>query len=118
MFTASKIKLIYCYLMCLFIGLFFVFKSADLTQTFIKTKYFEETYIIPYSLTKSSFDGGKDRKLTPEKVEHLRLEAIEEDKKETVKRLRNDMTLGLPSLFYSLIFLALHVILIKRTKEQ
>ena len=116
MFTASKIKLIYCYLMCFFIGIFFIFKATELTKTYIKLNYFEETYTVPYSLTKASFHVDQ-KKLTHEQIEHLRLDAIEDDKKNTMKSLKSDVVLDLPFLFYSLILLALHVTLIRRTKE-
>lgn len=117
MLTASKIKLIYCYLVCLFLTIFLVIKAAIMTENFLKLSNFEGTYQIPYNLTKSSFPIEKDKKLTPEKIEHLRLEAIEEDKINQHRRIKNDFMLGFPYIFYSLIVLGIHVLLIRKTRE-
>ncbi|MBY0280792.1 MAG: hypothetical protein K2W94_01385 [Alphaproteobacteria bacterium] len=117
MLTAARIKLIYCYLICLFLTIFLVIKAAMMTENLLKLRNFEDTYQVPYNLTKSSFHIEKDRKLSAEKIEQLRLEAIEEDKINQHRRIKNDLMLNLPYLFYSLSALALHVVLIRRTKE-
>jgi len=119
MFTAAKIKLIYCYLVCLFSSIYLVFKAATLTHDALKLKNFEDTYQIPYSLGKINFNMEKSNKhLSLEKREQLRLEAIEEDKTEQRKRLKSNIFLELPYLFYFAIILGIHIVLIRQTKES
>lgn len=119
MLTASKIKLIYCYLVCLFSSIYLVFKAATLTHDILKLKNFEDTYQIPYSLVKTNFHMEKrDKHLSLEKREQFRLEAIEEDKIEQRKRLKNNIFLELPYLFYFTIILGIHIVLIRQTKES
>ena len=89
-----------------------------MTRDFLKLKNFDETYQVPYELKTGNFDmAEKFKKVAPAKIEHLRLEGIEEDKISQRKRLKSDIILNLPYLFYSLIILGVHVVLIRRTKE-
>lgn len=119
MFTAAKIKLIYCYLVCLFSSIYLVFKAATLTHDALKLRNFEDTYQIPYNLVKTNFHMEKSNKhLSLEKLEQLRLTAIEEDKVEQRKRLKSNLMLELPYLFYFSIILGIHIVLIKQTKES
>ena len=117
MLTAAKIKLIYCYLVCLFLTIFLVIKAGTMTEDFLKLTNFDNTYQVPHNFTKSSFQVEKDRKLASEKIEQLRLEAIEEDKINQHRRIKNDLMWGFPYLFYSLLALGIHIILIRKTKE-
>ncbi len=118
MFTAAKIKLIYCYLVCLFLTIFLVIKAGSMTQDFLRLKNFDDSYQIAYNLTKSSFFIEKNKKLAPEKIEQLRLEAIEEDKIREYRRIKSNIMLDIPYVLYSLLALGIHIILIRKTKAS
>jgi hypothetical protein len=119
MFTSAKIKLIYCYLVCFFSSFYLVFKAATLTHDVLKIQNFNDTYQIPNNLTKANFHIEKKNKcLNLAKLEQLRLEAIEENKIEQHKNLKNNIILELPYLLYFAFILGIHIILIRRTKES
>lgn len=119
MLKLKTIKIIYCYLVCFFMVMYILFKSADLTHNILRSFYFESTYTPGSTLMRNNFGYGEQYKgLSAEKIESLRQEAIEEDKQIERKRLAQITMLDWPYLLYSVLFLVAHIVIIRRTKES
>ncbi len=119
MLTASKIKVIYCYLMCFFMTLIVVFWTASLTRDYITLKNFETTYIPSPDLAEHVFSFKKRyQNMAPDKIEQLRQQAIKEDKERIRSGLEKNLLTDWPYIIYALLILGVHIIIIKRTKES
>lgn len=110
MLTAAKIKLIYCYLVCLFLTIWVVFEAATVTQDFLKLKNLDETYHVADYMISSKFHSDSSSK----KYE----KTIEEGKINKRKELKSRIIGNISYLFYSLLTLGIHIILIRTTKEH
>ncbi len=117
--TAKKIRLIYCYLMCFISVLILLFNIARATNTCIEMVFFKNYYAEPYHLTIEEFNKDKAKAgMSPEKIEQERQAAIEKHKKDNSKYRKKDMIDSSIYAFYAAIILLIHVLIIRRTKED
>ena len=90
-----------------------------MAQNYLKLKNFEEAYQLPYNLTKAEFYQSKNKeKMTLPQIEQLRLDLIEENKKEQAQLLHSKIILDLPYLVFPLLILIGHIILIRSTRDS
>lgn len=117
--TFGKIKIIYCYLMCLFCVMFTLIRVSIITENALKLVFFDTFYNIPYNFEKDLFSALPDnRKLPTAEIEKLRQDTIAHNKAFQNKKLQKDIMLELPALFYALITLIIHGFLIRSTKKS
>ncbi len=116
--TPKMIKLIYCYLACLFLVICLVFNLTDLVDKAVKIVRFEELYRIDHSLTSREFFKQEHLKnINREEAEKLRQEQIAESKDESLRYYKNDLYKGVIRVILISIFLLTHIFIIRRTKE-
>jgi hypothetical protein len=117
-FTISKIKLIYCYIVCFVCTIFIIFKGIYLSENRVKAFLFEDRYKPSEHLKKNNFmKNKKDQKdLSTEQIENLRQIAIEEEKYQEFRELKSTFYIGLPGIFYCLLILGIHIYLIRKTR--
>ncbi len=102
MLTLSKIKVLYCYLVCFIMAMYLTFGGANFIHKYLEVTYLEKTYI--------PSDAVKQKK--------NKQEAIETEKAEIIQRFNKDVMWYGPSLLGALLMLGIHIIIIKRTKES
>ncbi len=116
--TPKLIKIIYCYLMCLFLVIYLILNGTSLISTLIDKIYFEETYITSHHLTKSEYANRPGLKhLSPDHIETLRQAEIREDKTLDLARKKVRLINTSISTGVALIFLFIHILIIHRSRH-
>jgi hypothetical protein len=115
--TAKKIRLIYCYLMCFVSVLILLLNVTRVTNIYVEIIFFKNYYSEPFHLTAGAFSNAKAG-MPPEKIEQERQIAIEKHKKDNSKYRKKDMVDSGIYAFYAAIILLIHILIIRRTKED
>ena len=135
MLTASKIKIIYCYVVCFAMVMIITISTSILINNGLKRAFFESTYIVPEHVKKERKPKHLQppkKNMSPEEMidyeytnyveidrnpEDLQ-KAIQEDKKLGKTQILGDILWHIAFIFWSLLVVGVHVFIIKRTKES
>lgn len=112
------IKLIYSYLILFLTCATIFFNLIWVTKGYLEIKY--DLYSIPYDL-KSEFYASRDqnKKLSADQIEKNRQQEIENNKKYRLQEIKKDIfTSYLPTLFYAVIIMLIHILIVVRTKKM
>jgi hypothetical protein len=111
------IKLIYCYLVCLFFIILLTLNVSSLINGVINIIRFEKQYVVAYNLTSSVFPRNENFKnMDSEKIEALRKQEIEEDKKNELRREKNKLLKDSVYACLSGLILLIHILIIRRSR--
>ncbi len=113
--TAKKIKLIYCYLVCLSLTMTLTFSSAFLISNTVDLVYFNDFGIPGYLQPTDFAKNPENASLKPEELKIARQKAIKKYKSRSY--IKGNLSL-ISIIFFASLALFIHVYLIRRTKDD
>ena len=118
MLNHHTIKLIYCYLVCLFLAVYLTTSVYNLGKNTVDLIRREPEYAIPHDLKFEYFHQQKSVATIPhQQREERREKAIFEHKKEAYHRLKSRLWYDGFAIIVSLIALGIHIVLIRNKKS-
>lgn len=115
--TPKMIKLIYCYLVCLFLVISLILNLCSLIDQTIKIIRFEDSYLLNHSLTSRQYFKQEDLKnMSREEAEILRQKEVAENKYQDLKQLKNNIFKEVIYVILISIFLLIHILIIRRSR--